>query len=93
MDGNNPTVARLKSPGGAACRLVAVAVASMVLALAGCTDEGTGMFNCYLASDVPPVVVREASAAAANRKCEKEQGQKCTCTEIRGYRTLTDPAL
>lgn len=69
--------------------LVRLGAAVVLFAAAACTDEGTDMYNCFLAPDVPPIVVLEESATAANKKCEEEQGQKCTCTAIRSYRSVT----
>lgn len=69
----------------------AVVLVIVTTAIAGCTDDGSDSYNCYLAPDVPPVVVHEESATAATKKCEEEQGQPCTCTAIRSYRSIVAP--
>ena len=72
-------------------RFIRLLFGAVMLAGVACTDEGTDMFNCYLAPDVPPVVVREESASKAAAKCEEEQEQECTCIAVRGYRNIVGP--
>ena len=61
------------------------------VAATGCTDDAADMFNCYLAPDVPPIVIREDSASAATKKCEQEQGQACTCSPVQTYKGIVSP--
>ena len=64
-------------------KLLARVLSFALVAAVGCSDDTADLFNCYLAPDVPPVMVRGKSATAAADKCEEEQGQQCTCTAVR----------
>ena len=57
----------------------------------GCTDDSAEMFNCYLAPDVPPILIKGESVSEASKKCEKEQGQACTCSAVQSYRGIVAP--
>lgn len=72
-------------------KLLARVLAFALVATIGCSDDTADLFNCYLAPDVPPVMVRGKSATAAADKCEEEQGQQCTCTAVRSYRGIVAP--
>jgi hypothetical protein len=61
------------------------------MSMLGCSDDAAEMFNCYLAPDVPPIVIREDSASAATKKCEQEQGQTCTCSPVQTYKGIVSP--
>jgi hypothetical protein len=62
-----------------------------LLGTLGCTDDAAAMYNCYLAPDVPPIVIREDSASGATKKCEQEQGQACTCSPVQTYKGIVSP--
>ena len=59
--------------------------------LMACTDDAADMFNCYLAPDVPPIVIKEDSATEATKKCEEQQGQACTCSPVQTYKGIVSP--
>jgi hypothetical protein len=61
------------------------------VATIGCTDDGSDMFNCYLARDVPPIVIREHSVNDATKKCENENNQTCTCSPAQSYKGIVSP--
>jgi hypothetical protein len=82
-----PMVCRLHDRLRRALSVCAVAATGV---LAGCTDDAAELFNCYLAADVPPIVIRESSATDASKKCEEEQGQACTCSAV-SYRGIVSP--
>ena len=73
-------------------RIVQRALIVCAVSAMACTDDAADMFNCYLAPDVPPIVIKEDSATEATKKCEEQQGQACTCSPVQTYKGIVSPS-